>query len=274
MSLADLSRADRLGINDRSQGRVRRALRFVRDKGFGEILRLIREHGLRESAAFILRNLRHVVATRLAHAYDRRHNVDTAGSIQLDALTIIGPNAGFGNECVCTSPNSFKWIMQYLPRDLSAFTFTDIGAGKSRTLLLASSYNFKRVTGIEFGRELVEISRRNLATFRNDQQRCRNLDIEEGDASTYVFPEGPLVVYFYNPFTQPLLERVLARLVDSLQADPRECYVVYASSSHNAIGWAAPLIAGAGPFVQIPTKAMPFYLDAVRGLSYAVFKTR
>lgn len=278
MAFAETSRPDRSSnqgrIQDRSSGRFRRALRFVQEKGAGEVLRLAREHGFRGSLNFVARNLRHVVATRKAHAYDARFNVDTAGSIQLDTLTIVGPNVKLGNECVCTSPKSFDWIMRYLPRDLSRFTFIDIGAGKSRTLLLASNYNFKRVTGVEFARELVEISRRNFRTFRNPAQKCRVLDIIEADASAYDYPQGPLVVYFYNPFKQPLFEKVLARLVADLKSSPRECYVVYASSIHNAIGWAAPLIAQAGPFEEIPTQQMPLFLDAVRGLSYAVFKTR
>lgn len=274
MSLAEISRPDRSNIQDRSRGRLRRALRFVREKGAGEVLRLAREQGFRGSLNFVGRNIRHVIATKAAYAYDARFNVDTAGSIQLDTLTIVGPNVKLGNECVCTSPKSFDWIMRYLPQDLSRFTFIDIGAGKSRTLLLASTYNFKRVTGVEFARELVEISRRNFRTYRNPAQKCRVLDIEEADASAYDYPQGPLVVYFYNPFTQPLFEKVLAKLVADIKASPRECYVVYASSSHNAIGWAAPLIANAGPFEEIPTQKMPHFLDAVRGLSYAVFRTR
>ncbi len=39
-------------------------------------------------------------------------------------------------------------MMKHLPQDLSRYAFIDIGAGKSRTLLLASCYGFEKVTGV------------------------------------------------------------------------------------------------------------------------------
>ena len=68
---------------DTSRNRVQRAIGFVRANGIGEVARLVREIGLRGSFDFAFRNLRHIIADRIARNWDRTHGVDTAGSIQL-----------------------------------------------------------------------------------------------------------------------------------------------------------------------------------------------
>ena len=259
---------------DTSRNRVQRAIGFVKAHGVGEVLRLIRAIGLRGSLDFVFRNVRHIIADRIARDWDRAHGVDTAGSIQLKFLDVIGPNRDFGNECVCTSPKSFDFIMQHLPQDFSRYTFIDIGAGKSRTLLLASRYPFGKVMGIEFARELVAISRQNISSFHSTDQKCRDLEILEGDAADFKFPATPLVVYFYNPFSPEVFEKVLNNLIATLKVSRQECFVVYASSSNNTIGWARPIIAASGHFSELPGKPMPMFWDAVRTISYAVYRAK
>lgn len=259
-------------MQDLSSGRIRRALRTVRQIGLIQLLALVRQYGWRKSFDFVAHNIRHIVAHRLALRWDRAHGVDTAGSIQLHALTIAGPNRDFGNESVCTSPRSFDFMMRNLPRDLSGYTFVDIGAGKSRTLLLASRYNFAKIVGVEFAKELVVCGRRNIASFKSDRQQCHDLEIVEADAAQYRFPDTPLVLFFYNPFAKDVFDVVLGNIVASLHAHRRNCYIVYGSSSHNAIGWAKPAILATGCFVELPAEPMPLFLDAVRSISYAVFR--
>jgi hypothetical protein len=258
-------------LQDLSTGRLRRAIRTVRQIGLLQLIALVRQHGLRESFSFATHNIRHIIAHRRALRWDREHGVDTAGSIQLHSLTITGPNRDFGNESVCTSPKSFDFMMQSLPHNVSDYTFIDIGAGKSRTLLLASRYDFRKIVGVEFAKELVACTGRNIANFKSDWQQCRDLEIVEADAAQYQIPDTPLVLFFYNPFAKDVFDVVIGNIVASLKANPRDCYVVYGSSSHNAIGWARPAILATGCFVEVPTKPMPLFFDAVRSISYAVF---
>jgi hypothetical protein len=272
MSVSDSVSQNR--IQDLSAGRMRRALRAVRELGLANVIALARQHGVRGSCAFAVNNVRHIVAHRIALEWDRRHGVDTAGSIQLDALSIIGPNQKFGNECVCTSPKSFDFMMRSLPHALAGCTFVDIGAGKSRTLLLASRYDFTKIVGVEFARELVDCSKRNIARFSTEWQRCRDVSVIETDAAQFAFPDGPLVIFFYNPFSRDVFDVVLGNIVKSLQARPRDCTIVYGSSSHNAIDWAKPAILASGCFEEQPVRAMPFYFDAVRTVRFAVFRAK
>ncbi|MGX5827216.1 class I SAM-dependent methyltransferase [Mesorhizobium sp. 43Arga] len=274
MTNIEMPRLDRDGLEDRSFGRFGRAWSHIRQNGLLEPLRLVHQHGLGASLGFVQRNIRHMFADRLARTWDRRHGVDTAGSIQLGALNVVGPHRAMGNEAVCTSPRTFDFIMKSLPRDLQNHTFIDIGSGKSRTLLLASQYPFAKIIGVEFARELVDIARSNIERFSAPSQKCRALSVVEADAATYVFPEVPLVVYFYNPFSKDVFDIVLKNLVSSLERQPRDCFIVYGSSSHRAIDWARPAIRETGIFRELSVPAMPSFLDAVRTIDYAVFQVQ
>ncbi|WP_322414590.1 class I SAM-dependent methyltransferase [Mesorhizobium huakuii] len=270
--MTNIEMPDRDGLEDRSFGRVGRAWSHLRRHGLLEPIRLVRRHGIGASLGFVRRNIRHIVADRLARRWDRRHGVDTAGSIQLSGLDVVGPHRAMGNEAVCTSPRTFDFIMKSLPRDLQDHTFIDIGSGKSRTLLLASQYPFAEIIGVEFARELVDIARSNIGRFRDPSQKCRALSVVEADAAAYDFPEMPLVVYFYNPFSKAVFDIVLKNLVSSLERCPRDCFIVYGSSSHRAIDWARPAIRETGIFQELTVPVMPGFLDAVRTIDYAVFQ--
>ena len=259
---------------DISSGRLRRAWQFARARGARELARLVRRHGLRAAAYFVVSNVRHIVADRHARRWDRKNRVDTAGSIRLDGLTIIGPYRNEGNECLCTSPDSFRFMMNTLSVEFERFTFVDIGTGKGRTLLLASHYPFMQIVGVEFAQELMAVAQQNIMRYRQPSRRCYNIAVLEADATAYRFPDTPLVVYFYNPFSQSVFDQVLSHLEASLRASPRNCVIVYGSSSHNAIDWAKPAILHSGSFRQLETPAMPFFVDAVRTISYAVFAFR
>ncbi|TSE11167.1 class I SAM-dependent methyltransferase [Mesorhizobium intechi] len=274
MTNIEMPRLDRDGLEDRSFGRPGRAWSHLRQHGLLEPLRLIRRHGLVASLGFVQRNIRHMLADRLARRWDRRHGVDTAGSIQLGALNVVGPHRAMGNEAVCTSPRTFDFIMKSLPRDLHDHTFIDIGSGKSRTLLLASQYPFAEIIGVEFARELVDIARSNIERFRAPSRKCRALGVVEADAAVYDFPQVPLVVYFYNPFSKDVFDIVLKNLVSSLKRHPRDCFIIYGSSSHRAIDWARPAIRDTGIFRELSVPAMPGFLDAVRTIDYAVFQVQ
>ncbi len=56
---------------DLSRGRIRRAIRTVRQIGLRQLLALVRHHGLRKSVDFAAHNIRHIIAHRLALRWDR-----------------------------------------------------------------------------------------------------------------------------------------------------------------------------------------------------------
>ena len=94
-------------------------------------------------------------------AFDAANGVDTGGYTYLSSLKINSPNWRDGNSHIAADPDEFVAAMNALNIDPSHFTFIDLGSGKGRALMLARSYGFKELIGVEFSAELVELARRN-----------------------------------------------------------------------------------------------------------------
>jgi SAM-dependent methyltransferase len=142
----------------------------------------------------------------------------------------------FHSEYQPTEPAAFHEMLDALQRisssgqaglDLRAFTFIDLGSGKGRTLLMASDYPFRRIVGVELLPSLHEIAKENLSKYKSEGQKCFALEAVSGDATEFVFPDEPLVVFLFNPFGESGLRRVMASLERSLRARPRAVYVLY-----------------------------------------------
>jgi tRNA1(Val) A37 N6-methylase TrmN6 len=107
------------------------------------------------------------------------------------------------------------------------FTFLDFGSGKGRTLMLAAQFPFKRIVGVEYCDELSRLARQNLLRLPAGERRCENVEVVTVDAAEYAIPEDPLVIFMYNPFSEPVMASVVRNVTDSLQKKPRRVVVIY-----------------------------------------------
>jgi hypothetical protein len=135
-----------------------------------------------------------------------------------------------------TEPAAFHEMLDALQQTPSAdhttinfrdFTFIDLGSGKGRTLLMASDYPFRRIVGVELLPALHAIALDNLRQYKSESQKCFALETNCADATTFSLPEGPLVIYLFNPFPESGMRRVAANLEQTLRTHPRPVYVLY-----------------------------------------------
>jgi SAM-dependent methyltransferase len=157
--------------------------------------------------------------------YDFDHMVDTTRA-----------NVGFraqltaalsGHQYFPTEPWLFEQIMQALPIDFHEFTFVDLGSGKGRVLLMAAPYGFKRIMGVEFMPEWHRVAEENIRKFATQYAIASPIESFCMDAREFDFPGGPLVVYLFNPFPEPVLAVVLEKLRESQLSNPRPVFVAY-----------------------------------------------
>ena len=121
---------------------------------------------------------------------------------------------------------------------LKDFTFIDLGAGKGRALLMASDYPFQRIIGVEFMPDLCHAAEENIASYSansNDRQKCSQMEMVCLDACDFQFPAEPLVVYLFNPFSEPVFVKVLENLRLSVEQAPRPVYVAYRYTEHEKL---------------------------------------
>jgi SAM-dependent methyltransferase len=134
--------------------------------------------------------------------FDARHGVETASA----GLVVVtdSPNRVYGTRYETAPEATTRWCIEHA--GLTDATFIDFGCGKGRAVIVASSYAFRSVIGVEYDHDLVMIARRNVAIC------SAAVDVIEADAATWPLPSGPLLAYFNNPFGPPVHTVVLERL--------------------------------------------------------------
>jgi hypothetical protein len=178
-----------------------------------------------------MRRLRRIVANwnemrrkaRDDRAFDRQRGVETATWVRVPELDTSSANREYAVRYEPSSIAEWTLLMDKLRIDHRDFTFVDYGSGKGRVLMLAAEYPYRRILGVEFAESLDRIAHENIATLGADAERIETTLI---DATEFELPPDPVVLYFFDPFELPVLRRVLARIVDSLESNPRPAYVV------------------------------------------------
>lgn len=125
----------------------------------------------------------------------------------------------------------FLRAMRWVSFSREPQVFVDFGSGKGRIVLLAATYRFRRVIGLEFLPELNAIARENLDRARR-RLRCADVELVTADATSWPIPRDMTVAFFYNPFHGDLLSRVLDNIESSLRAAPRDITILFANPLH------------------------------------------
>jgi 16S rRNA G966 N2-methylase RsmD len=162
--------------------------------------------------------------------FDLAHGVDTGGITDLKRLHVVGDRTDSVAH-IASDPEEFGSALAGLGiHDFSAFTFIDLGAGKGRALLLAARRGFKRIVGVEFARQLVEVAQRNVRAA--GPAVSGRTSIVQHDAGTYQLPDEPIVLFMYNPFGAKTMAAVARRVRESFERNPRPLHVVYVVPEH------------------------------------------
>ena len=187
----------------------------------------IRSLGVVNAAKLIVYTLRQRYQLALAHRFDRRFNVDTAGKQALKDFTIREGDRETGHRYEGMYFGMAPHLWKLLPRDKSSFTFVDFGAGKGSAMLMAAELGFRRIVGVEFAEELYRQMQANLRAYRNPRQRCFDLSAVCADAATFDIPDGDCVLFFFNPFDRPVMQKVADNIEASWQRDPRRILIMF-----------------------------------------------
>jgi hypothetical protein len=160
--------------------------------------------------------------------YDWDHRVNTTSAAVGWRDRLLGI---FHSPDQPTEPALFHEMLDALARqpdfNFTDFTFVDLGSGKGRTLLMAADYQFRRIVGVELLPSLHHTAQENLQRYRGESQQCFALESICADATTFRFPDGPLLIYLFNPFPEAGLRSVIANLEQTLRSQPRAAYVLY-----------------------------------------------
>lgn len=196
-------------------------------------------HHFRSPAALpklILKNIVYPFSSRAAaERYDRRLGIDTAGWIEPWELDIDSESAGRSHAYAGTPPIIAQFLIERIAERARGFTFVDVGSGKGRVLLVAARFPFRRVVGLEHSARLNRIAAENLNHFARRHPDMIPVDILTGDATRLPLPEGPLVVFLFNPFGPAAVADFARALKTSYEQAPRKMICIYYNPAHPEI---------------------------------------
>jgi SAM-dependent methyltransferase len=184
------------------------------------------------------RNLRHAIglcalATRsnLMSLADRMREapfgISTEGVIQLRDLVIVSDNRAVGFPYVPSPGLLVDTLLFNVNEDLSRFSFADFGSGKGRALLVAARYPFREVVGVEFAPELHEVAQANIRKYTAPARQVKDVRSICADAATFPIPANDCVLYFNNPFAEPVFDQVLDNIQAAHERRRPKLYVLY-----------------------------------------------
>ena len=176
----------------------------------------------------------------IRHPFDLEFGVRTSGLVAGRHLASGNRNDRHITAYYAIAPSVFhsiivRWRRCKAVAPLDQYTFIDLGAGMGRALLLASTYRFHRVIGVEVHHTLARTARKNLAHWRATDRALAPSRVLCRDATEFTIPEGPCVVFLFNPFAAPLLRKLLRQWSQHLAHRPREVDILYVNNEHENV---------------------------------------
>lgn len=174
------------------------------------------------------------------HPFDAQYGTDTGGLIRKPELATGHASDEHVTAYYAVAPSILDslvdlWLQTKPPFGIERYTFLDVGAGKGRSMLCATLHPFGEVVGVELNPGLAAIARANSETFAaHDSARLAPVRVLEGDVLEVEWPRGPLVVYLFHPFEDPLVRRFLERIEAEFADRPGELDLLYVNAEH---GW-------------------------------------
>lgn len=238
----------------------------------GDLVRvfgLVRELGL--AGAF--KKIRSVALHRLhSGRLDRvvvaMDSLESAKEIPLSDVTTVGTNEKHGVNYVPTPARVFERLVGELPIEPRDYSFIDFGCGRGRLLPLAAELGFHRVVGVEFAVELAEAALARIAAYRQQAADPPEMACHTMDAADFVIPDGPCVVFLFNPFAEPVLSKVIANLEQAHSKAPREIYAIYYNPAHRQLFDDSELFQRCG--ISLATRA---YLAALSPYKVEIYQS-
>ena len=153
---------------------------------------------------------------------DRLLDVDTESEVRLEDFGLAARNRGWYRPSDWVAV--YRAVRRLLPGPDDVFV--DIGSGKGRCVLAAALLPMKRAIGVELSPELTAIAEANAARQRVIRRRAP-VEFVTADATRYELPDDVTIVFFHSPFTGPMFQACMERVVESVDRAPRRLRLVY-----------------------------------------------
>jgi len=192
-----------------------RCLRWAAD-----FLRNTRSKGLRHACRYARVRL-------IDRLCERRLGICTEGTVSTSELGFTDP------ACAMYAPIGYEQLRSALSLVTirqGEDVLLDYGAGKGRVVIVAGTYPFRKVIGIELSESLLAIARDNLKRASN-KLLCRDIQLVHANALHYRVPDDVTILFFYNSFAGHVLQSAMEEIHRSLIRMPRRLQIICCNPS-------------------------------------------
>lgn len=166
--------------------------------------------------------------------YEKQLGINTHSIVNLDKLTLAGEDSDQNHHYQGASYYILFSIFEKLPKETKSFPLIDYGCGKGRALFVAEQCGFTNLIGVDIAKELIDDANSNKAVYIRKNNKS-NIDFLFEDATKYLIPDNAQVFYFFNPFGEDILQKVIDNVKESVKQHPRQVYCIYLNPKYKAV---------------------------------------
>ena len=149
-------------------------------------------------------------------------------------LTRTGEHQENGTALVSTSKDFFQKVFgdleEAIGKKINKKLFIDYGSGKGAAIIHAKNAGFEKSIGIEFAKELHEKALENI-----EKLNIKDVLSLYQDATEFPPPKETSVIYFFNPFDEVVMEKVIQTIISQKDNFTNEVYIIYGNPSCNTL---------------------------------------
>ncbi|HEY9340098.1 MAG TPA: class I SAM-dependent methyltransferase [Hanamia sp.] len=165
---------------------------------------------------------------------ERKYGIESIKINRLKTLSIKGENKSHASIYQGANYFLLEKAFNYLKEVKAKDSFIDFGSGKGRVMAVAAFHGFRKITGIDFAASLCALAKENLNKIQPQFSQTK-FTILCDDAVNYPIQKEDSVFFFFNPFDEIIMLKVVKNILKSLKEYPREVYVVYINPLHKEI---------------------------------------
>jgi len=156
---------------------------------------------------------------------EKKYHIHTSGVNELKHLKKEGIDTSATTIYTAASYPLLDYTFQHLPPS-SRNHFIDIGCGMGRTMCVAAHYGFKKVSGIDFSKKFCDIAKDNLA-ITHQMEPSFDFNVINKNALNFEIPSDADCLFFFNPFNETVMKKVINNVMKSLKKKPHDLYIAY-----------------------------------------------
>ena len=167
-------------------------------------------------------------------AGEKKYGINTTGADELYKLEKQGIDISHATIYMPVSYTLLEEAFKKLNSNNPQTHLLDIGCGKGRALCVAAHQGFKKVTGLDFAKNLCEDAKENLNITR---QKIPELEYKviNNDAFYFEIPDDVDCIFLFNPFDEIIMSAVVNNIFSSLQNNPRKITIIYVNPLHKEL---------------------------------------